>query len=69
MTLSQIADTFGAAALGRFAALIVLFLLLRLVRLPFTALVALLTLAMQAVDRAVSTRLATPATPARGGAT
>lgn len=67
MTLSQIADTFGAAALGRFAALVMLFLLLRVVRLPFTVLVALLTAAMQAVDHAVSTRLATPGSPLAGG--
>jgi hypothetical protein len=65
MTLSEIADKFGAVALGRFAALIVLFLVLRLIRLPLTVLVGLLTLAMQAVDRAVSTRLAKPIPPAR----
>lgn len=65
MTLAQITDAYGPAALCRFTGLVVVFLILRLIRLPFAVAVRLLSAALGVVDRAVSTRLAMPAPPGR----
>lgn len=63
MTLSEITARFGSAALARFAALILAFLLLQLLRVPFAALVWLLTAGMRWLDRAACTRITTTTPP------
>ena len=64
MSLFEITHRYGSAALARFAGLVVLFLLLQLLRLPFAAVLWLLAAAMRAVNDTVAARLAAPIPPA-----
>jgi hypothetical protein len=64
VNLYEIAARFGWAALTRFAALLVLFLTLQLLRQPFALVLWLLDAGMRAINHATSTRLAAPIPPA-----
>jgi hypothetical protein len=63
VTLFEILAKFGTTALMRFLALVALFVVLHVLRTPLQVAVWLLTALMGAVDRSVSTRLASTAPP------
>jgi hypothetical protein len=65
VTLFEILAKFGTTALVRFAVMLALFLVLHLLRTPLQLAVWLLTTLMGAVDRSVSTRLASTPPPPR----
>lgn len=63
MTLSDLLTRFGWRVLAQFAGLTVLFLVLRLLRLPFVAALAVLAAGIGAIDDTVSARLTAPTRP------
>jgi hypothetical protein len=63
VTLSDILTRFGWRVLAQFTGLSVLYLALRLLRLPFVAVLAVLAAGTRAIDRAVSARITPPPTP------
>lgn len=58
MTLVDILARFGWPTLARFAALVVLFLVVHAARWPFLAVLWLLTALLRVIDQSLTTRLA-----------